>query len=97
MEFPIAIANNQYCDKGTALTLFWLAGGLSVFTGENKRNEHNGEWFDFCETLIDRLTKNVYPEGPVDFDPPINKVTAYKYRKAGIPATLYEKVEGKKS
>lgn len=94
--FPllIAIAKNKHCDLGTALNLFSLAGGMSYFTKEVERNEYNNEWADFCEMLIQDLVNKVYAIGPVSFNSDINKLTQYKYKKAGIPSVLYQEVIG---
>ncbi|ATC95059.1 DUF4274 domain-containing protein [Pseudoalteromonas tunicata] len=94
MKLPTAIAINEYCDLGTALTLFWLAGGMSYFLKEVERNEYNNEWADFCELIVQNLTNNVYACGQVSFKPDINKLTQYKYKKAGIPSVLYQEVNG---
>ncbi len=93
-EVPIAIADNINCDLGTALTLFWLAEGMCFFNGEVERNEYNNDWANFCEMLIERLTLDKYDLGPVSFKPEINKVTAYKYEKNGVPPVLYKEVMG---
>lgn len=91
---PTAIANNENCDLGTAVTLFWLAEGMSYFLKEVERNEYNIEWADFCETLIQKLNNNDYACGPVSFIPNINRLTQYKYQKIGIPSVLYQAVKG---
>ncbi len=89
---PTAIATNKYCDLGTAVTLFWLAEGMSYFLKEIERNEYNNEWADFCEIIVKKLTNNDYACGPVSFTPNINKLTQYKYQKAGIPSVMYQAV-----
>jgi hypothetical protein len=94
MALPIAIANNGYCDLGTALTLFWLAEGMSYISGEVQKNEYNSEWAELCDILIQRLTNNVYAIGPVSFKPSINKVTAYRHQKDGVPPVLFQEVKG---
>ncbi|MEW8441278.1 MAG: DUF4274 domain-containing protein [Candidatus Thiodiazotropha taylori] len=94
VRLPIAVANNKYCDLGTALTLFWLAEGMSFLSGEVERNRYNNDWADLCDMLVQRLTKNYYAIGPVSFKPSINKVTAFKYQKAGVPSVLYQEVKG---
>jgi len=94
MGLPVAVANNKYCDLGTALTLFWLAEGMSFFSSEVERNKYNNDWADFCDMLIQRLINNFYVIGPVSFKPSINKVTAFKYKKAGVPSVLYKEVQG---
>lgn len=94
MELPTAIANNEHCDLGTALTLFWLAEGMSYFLKEVERNEYNNDWADFCELIIRNLNNNVYTCGPVSFKPNINRLTQYKYKKAAIPSVLFQEVNG---
>lgn len=94
LSLPTAIANNKYCDLGTALTLFWLAEGMSYFLGELDRNEYNRDWANLCDLLIDRLVNGFYKLGPVSFKPNINKVTIYKYNKANVPPVLYQEVCG---
>ncbi|WP_284450742.1 DUF4274 domain-containing protein [Methylophaga thalassica] len=94
MALPYEIANNDHCDLGTALTLFWLAEGMSYFSGEVGKNEYNKEWAELCDMLIQRLANNFYTIGPVSFKPNINKLTALKYQKAGVPLALFQEVQG---
>lgn len=89
---PKIIATNEHCDLGTAVTLFWLAGGMSYFLKEIERNEYNDVWADFCEMLVQKLNNNDYACGPVSFTPNINKLTQYKYQKTGIPFMFYQAV-----
>lgn len=93
-DLPLTIANNKSCDLGTALTLFWLAEGMSYYQDEVERNEYNEAWVDFCDLLIGRLLNNAYLPGPVSFKPEINKVTAFKYKKAAVPDVLYQGING---
>ena len=65
MKLPVAIANNDHCDLGTALNLFWLAEGMSYFLGDIERNEYNKEWADCCDFIINKLNNNSYVVGPV--------------------------------
>jgi len=94
MELPKLISTNPSCDLGTALCLFWLAGAMSFYTGENQRNEHNGDWIDFCEGLTDKLINNHFALGAVSYDPRIGRVAAFNYQKAGVPAILFHPVVG---
>ncbi len=94
MALPNAIANNEYCDLGTALTLFWLAEGMSYYLKEVDRNVYNNDWADFCEMIVDKLNSSVYANGLVSFKPDINRLTLHKYIKAGIPSVLYQEVIG---
>ncbi|WP_271711718.1 DUF4274 domain-containing protein [Marinigracilibium pacificum] len=94
-ELPTVIADNPYCDKGTALTLFWLAEGISYYTGEIEKNEYNTDWVDFCKFMGDRLINGAYKEGLVSFNPGLSKILIYKYKKAGIPEELFMPIEGK--
>lgn len=94
MALPNTIANNEHCDLGTALTLFWLAEGMSYYLKEVERNEYNNDWADFCEMIADKLNSGVYANGPVSFKPSVNKLSLYKYNKAGIPPVLYQEVVG---
>ena len=92
MALPTAIANNEHCDLGTALTLFWLAEGMSYILKEVERNEYNSEWADFCEMIATNIINRVYVSGQVTFKPNINKLAQHKYQKAGIPSILYQEV-----
>ena len=93
-ELPTVIANNTFCDKGTALTLFWLAEGITIYTKEVEKNDYNAGWANFCKMIGDRLINNSYEEGVIGFVPEISRVTVYKYKKQGIPSVLYEAVRG---
>ncbi|MBD0404333.1 DUF4274 domain-containing protein [Flammeovirga sp. EKP202] len=94
-ELPIAIANNPFCDQGTALNLHWLSAGIALHTEENIRNEENKEWVAFCELIEKRILNQFYKMGPISFKPPISKVTTFKYKKRGIPTVLYTPFNGK--
>ncbi|WP_445362215.1 DUF4274 domain-containing protein [Microbulbifer sp. ANSA003] len=94
LALPTVIANNEHCDLGTALTLFWLAEGMSYFLKEIERNEFNNEWADFCEMIVRNLNNNVYACGPVSFKPNISRLTLHKYQKAGVPSVLFSEVQG---
>lgn len=89
-----AIIDNPCCDLGTALTVFWLAEGISHFTGEARRNEYNGAWADLCEELISRLPSGFYTPGKVSYDPELNQVQIYKLRKLEVPPVFYAPVLG---
>lgn len=91
---PTVIANNKYCDLGTALTLFWLAEGMCYYLGEVQKNEYNIEWANLCQLLIDKLLAGDYLAGPVSFKPSVSKVAAFNYKKAGVPSILYSEVKG---
>ncbi|QCK15581.1 DUF4274 domain-containing protein [Mangrovivirga cuniculi] len=96
-ELPSIIANHPYCDKGTALTLFWLAEGIVYHKGEIAKDEYNGDWVNFCEMIGDKLINETYKEGAVSFNPGLSRVSIYKYKKCGIPEAPYKPVEGVKN
>ena len=93
-ELPTVIANNTFCDKGIALTLFWLAEGITIYTKEVEKNDFDAGWANFSQMIGDRLINNYYKEGKIGFIPEISRVTVYKYKKKGIPSVLYEAVRG---
>lgn len=97
LDFPNLIAEHPSCDLGTALCLFWLAGTMEYYLGELERNEHNSDWADFCEKVIEKILNDHYQPGPVSFDPGVNRVWAYKYQKLGVPPIFYQPVNGIKS
>ncbi len=93
-SIPIAIANNRYCDLGIALTLFWLAEGIALYTSEIVPNEHNQEWAEYSQLLIDRLIADHYQIGIIGFKPSISKLTEHKYNKRNVPSVLFSEVVG---
>ena len=93
-EVPKAIAEHPSCDRGTALTLFWLAEGISLYDGRfEEEAEEEREWADFCRLLGQRLVDGHYPLGVASFDPELSRVEAFKLRKAGVPVELFATIE----
>ncbi len=91
---PIAIADNKHCDLGVALTLFWLAEGIALYTKDIDPNEYNQQWVNFSQLLIDRLMQGHYQPGKVGFKPSINRITEHKYKKSNVPTVLFSEVVG---
>ena len=93
-EVPKDIAEHASCDRATALTLFWLAEGISLYDGSIEEvAEEEREWADFCRLLGQRLVDGHYPLGVTSFDPELSKVQVFKLQKAGVPAELFEAIE----
>ncbi len=90
-----AALDNPHCDRGAALSIFWLLEGLSVITGDIARVESNADWFDLCARLAERLKDQSFSPGPVGFEPPTwNRLHVHKLRKAGVDPVFFERVVG---
>ncbi len=94
MSLPMAIIKHPMCDLGTALYMFWTGECLSYYLGESTRNEYNNDRADYCELLAEKLLNQSFKLGPISFDPGINRVWLYKYRKMGVPEVFYTPVVG---
>ena len=88
-EIPNAVADNESCDLGIALSLFWLAEAMCYLTKEIVRDEYNNEWADFCEKMIYKITNGHYEYHAVNFEPKLGKVEEYKLRKIGVPEIFF--------
>ena len=92
LEVVNAVADNEHCDLGIALSLFWLADAMCYLIKDIKRNEYNEEWSDFCEKMISRISTGWYKLNLIRFEPPLGRVEKYTLIKQGVPEIFINKV-----
>ena len=77
---PAKILENEYCTLQIALRVFWLADGyLYLLERENASNDKN--WIIFMNNLYNNILEGRYHLGKTSFDPELNKVQIYKFKK----------------
>jgi hypothetical protein len=88
-----AVLGNPRCERGTALLIYWAAGG--PFDEETARADHRGVLIDARE----RVLGGGLPEEVVFYDPvadnQINKAQLLKLRRAGMPDELIRPALGR--
>ncbi|MCL1896332.1 MAG: DUF4274 domain-containing protein [Clostridiales bacterium] len=79
---PAAIANNPFCDLGTALTLFYLADGYS-FLEQGGSGAQSGatDQEAFVGNLYNDINEGRYTSNEIYFCPPLTKTQIYKLKK----------------
>ena len=94
-EIPEAILDNENCDFGTGLLLFYHADGYRVL--ESKDSESSlSDWKKFISNLFDKIVAGDFPNKMISFTPPLTKVQALKLRKSipSIPEIFFGKSLG---
>jgi hypothetical protein len=83
---PRAVLASPRCERGTALLIYWAAGG--PFDEKTARGHHR----NFLTEARERLLGGEFQEEVVAYDPiadnQINKVQLLKLRRAGVPEAL---------
>ena len=82
-EIPYNIINNDNCDLGTALKVFYDADGYRVLENREELNNSNSkEWTSFILQLEDRILNNKFNVNHIKFIPPLTKVQIFKLKKS---------------
>ena len=83
---PRAVLASSCCERGTALLIYWSAGG--PFDEEAARGDHR----DLLAEARERVLGGGLPEEVVAYDPiaenQINKAQLFKLQRAGVPEEL---------
>lgn len=82
LEIPQIIMDNQFCELGTALEMFYLAEGLDYL--ENKEQceyIEDIEWITFVKKLYFSIIQGEFSKGCIEFSPPLSKVQIFKLKK----------------
>lgn len=81
-EIPNLIANNKYCDLGTAILLFYYADGYVFLEDKTLVNESTDiEWKNFLNQIYFNISNNKYTTRDIEYIPPITKTQVYKLKK----------------
>lgn len=82
-EIPHSIINNENCDLGTALMIFYDAGGYGILENrEELISPSLGEWADFIYEIEGKILNNKFKVNNIKFIPPLTKVQIYKLKKS---------------
>jgi hypothetical protein len=94
-EMPSAIINNQFCDLGTALMIFYLAEGEVILDLKLNRDVF-GEWEEFVYVLYDMILNDSFKYKNISYTPELSKVQLYKIKKKNpnAPSVFLEKTPG---
>ncbi|MDQ8209609.1 DUF4274 domain-containing protein [Coraliomargarita sp. SDUM461003] len=93
-EIPKRITENECCDSGIDLTLFWLAEAMSYLTGEIEESEYNQDWVAFSQLMIQRIENAREEKSHTSFDPNLTRVQIYQLKKDGISESFLNPIEG---
>ena len=82
-EVPYSIINNENCDLGTALMIFYDADGYRVLECQDElKNSNLEEWTHFIKELHKNILSNKYKVNNIKFIPPLTKVQIFKLKKS---------------
>ncbi|MCX7746231.1 MAG: DUF4274 domain-containing protein [Clostridia bacterium] len=96
-DVPTAILNNDNCDLGTALMLFYSADGYRMLeSAEDFTASPLESWKSFLSFVYKKIINNEFKIRQITFTPPISKVQIYKLKKINpdIPTVFMEKTPG---
>ncbi|WP_110955897.1 DUF4274 domain-containing protein [Anaerosinus massiliensis] len=96
-DIPNIIINNDICDLGTALLLFYSADGYRMLEDEQGVISSNStKWKEFLIDLYDKITNNKFNQQNIAFNPPLTKIQILKLKKkrSDIPSILLEVLNG---
>jgi hypothetical protein len=96
-EIPNIIINNEHCDLGTALMMFYSADGYRLL--ENQTNVFSSQvtdWKEFTFNLYHKIKNNEFKKQEISFTPQLSKVQIYKLKKTNpnIPDVFLNKSPG---
>lgn len=96
-EIPYSIINNNYCDLGTALMIFYDADGYRILDNrEEVKNPNLKEWGNFISETEEKILNNKFVLKKIKFIPPLTKVQIFKLKKnnPSIANVFIEESEG---
>jgi hypothetical protein len=82
-EIPYSILNNDNCDLGTALMMFYDADGYRILEDEDELNNPNlVQWSNFISKIYEKISENKFKSSTIKFMPPLSKVQIFKLKKS---------------
>ncbi|UZQ49371.1 DUF4274 domain-containing protein [Clostridium kluyveri] len=89
--------NNESCDLGTALMLFYNADGYRMLEDEQGFTSSNlDKWKKFLTDLYDKIVNKKFKLQSIAFTPPLTKIQIFKLKKksTNIPSIFLENLLG---
>lgn len=96
-EVPKAILDNENCDFGTGLLMFYRADGYRLLESNDAISGSSfGVWKEFINNLYKKLLDGNFSEKSISYAPPLTKVQVFKLRKSNpnIPDVFLDKSPG---
>lgn len=97
-DVPTAILENEACDFGTGLLLFYNADGYRMLENPNEvLTSSSEEWKNCLVKTMNKLIHVEFKTQDISFDPELKKVQKYKLKKnyPNLPGILINKSPGK--
>ena len=96
-EIPKLIIDNENCDLGTALLIFYRADGYRILETNDISILPDSEWKEFIFDLYSRIKINDFKSTNISYTPELSKVQLFKLKKNNphIPSVIVEKSPGK--
>ena len=81
-DIPYSIINNNNCDLGTALMIFYNADGYRVLENKDElKNPNLEQWSNFISEIENRILNNKFRYNNIKFIPQLNKIQIFKLKK----------------
>ena len=81
-DIPYSITNNNNCDSGTALMIFYNADGYRVLENKDElKNPNLEQWSNFISEIENRILNNKFRYNNIKFIPPLTKIQIFKLKK----------------
>jgi hypothetical protein len=96
-EIPNAIINNDYCDLGTGLMIFYNADGYRLLQPDIEFSSSQlNEWRLFISKLYNKLLNHEFKIQEISYTPKLSKVQVYKLKKSNpnVPDIFLQKSPG---
>ncbi len=96
-EIPTAILENEVCDFGTGLLMFYYADGIRMLESpEEVSNSSLEDWKGFLNKLYTMLINNNFKCQSISYEPELTRIQKYKLKKntSNISDILLEKSPG---
>ncbi|MED0961082.1 DUF4274 domain-containing protein [Bacillus paramycoides] len=98
-DIPTAILENENCDLGTGLLMFYYSDGYYLLEkSEDFFCFQSDEWKTFILTLRNKIINLDFNNQDISFDPELTKIQMFKLRKTNpnIPDVLIHISKGRK-
>jgi hypothetical protein len=96
-DIPTWIINNENCEIGTALLLFYFAEGYALLDKRiNEEETELNEWAVFVDNLYKKIINNEFKFKSIIYEPELNKVQKYKLKKnnPNLPDIFLDGIKG---
>lgn len=82
-EVPKTILENENCDFGTGLLMFYHADGYRMLELKEAVQESSlRDWKEFINNLYQKILDGDFRDRRISFTPPLTKVQIFKLRKS---------------